>query len=167
MEKKTIVNGIGYLSNLFPSSLKGIDYETMVTVWQNYFEDIPDEIFTKAIKNYRGEMFPNAPRIMNDARALLEIGQPKAEDKWLDVLNAVRRYGIYREQEALDSLDPYTAYITRHIGFRNICMSEDQTWNKKEFIGEYNVNKEYEKELVGYLTNSKEETKALENKEER
>lgn len=166
MEKKTIVNGIGYLSNLFPSSLKGIDYETMVTVWQNYFEDIPDEIFTKAIKNYRGEMFPNAPRIMNDARALLEIGQPKAEDKWLDVLQAVRRYGIYREQEALDSLDPYTAYITRHIGFRNICMSEDQTWNKKEFVGEYNANKEYEKELVGYLTNTKEETKVLESKEE-
>lgn len=149
MEKKTIVNGIGYLNNLFPSSLKGIDYETMVTVWQNYFEDIPDEIFTKAIKNYRGEMFPNAPRIMNDARALLEIGQPKAEDKWLEVIDAIHKYGS-SEQNVVKHLDEYTAYIMKIVGYRNICMAEDQTWNKKEFIGEYNSNKIHREELLSY-----------------
>ena len=65
-------------------------------------------------------------------------------------------YGeAYRQQEALDHMKPYTAYITNHIGYINICMSNDNTWNKKEFIAEYNQLKEQEKELIQIGENKK------------
>ncbi len=66
---------------------------------------------------------------------------PDAEEEWQEVLKAVRGYGSYREEEALKSLKPYTAKIVKLIGYYRICTStqEEQVWNKKEFIGEYNT----------------------------
>ena len=147
MEKKTIVNGIGYLSNLYPSALKDIDYETMVNVWTDFFKDIPDEVFTKVIRDYSGSTFPNAPKLRACAKEYMEKDQPKAEDKWLEVIDAIHKYGS-SEQNVVKHLDEYTAYIMKLVGYRNICMAEEQTWNKKEFIGEYNANKEYKRELL-------------------
>lgn len=149
MEKKTIVNGIGYLSNLYPSALKDVDYKTMVNVWTDFFSEIPDEVFLKVVRDYSGPTFPNAPRIRACAKEYMEKDQPKAEDRWLEVIDAIHKYGS-SEQNVVKHLDKYTAYIMKLVGYRNICMAEDQTWNKKEFIGEYNSNKAYRDELLGY-----------------
>lgn len=86
---------------------------------------------------------------------------PNAEDEWEEVIKAVHRYGTYRQDKALESLNPYTAYIVNHIGYQIICMSSDNTWNRKEFIAEYNQLKEREKELIQI---GNKEYKMLENK---
>ena len=69
---------------------------------------------------------------------------PNAEDEWQDVLRAVREYGSWDEEGALNSMQPYTRKIVQYIGFKRICMAspDEQTWNKKEFIGEYNSLKD-------------------------
>lgn len=46
-------------------------------------------------------------------------------DAWENVLRAVRFYGMYREEEALDSLDPVTRKCLKRIGFQNICLSQN------------------------------------------
>ena len=71
---------------------------------------------------------------------------PEAEEEWQEVIDAVHRFGSYRQQEAMDSLKPYTRKITGYIGYQRICMAsqEEQVWNKKEFIGEYNELKDKE-----------------------
>ena len=76
--------------------------------------------------------------------AKTKVNLPDAEDEWQDVLRAVRQYGSWDEKGALESLEPYTRKIVQYIGFNRICMAtpEEQVWNKKEFIGEYNSLKD-------------------------
>ena len=141
-------------------------------VWYSFLKNYQYSELLEATKNIisKSKYLPSIAEIKEEIANLQTKDIPKAEDEWQEVLMAVRKYGYYRPQEALDSLKPYTAYITRHIGFMNICNAteEQQIWNKKEFIGEYNTlkDKEIENIQIGveertFLTNN---TKLLEEK---
>lgn len=149
VDEKTIKETLTVLKVTYPNALKDMDKDTailMINLWVKDFKDTDKNIFLQAINNIRSKnkYFPSIAEIKEEIANLQMKEIPKAEDEWEEVLKAVHRYGSYRREEALESLKPYTAYITRHIGYNNICMAEDQTWNKKEFIGEYNVLKDKE-----------------------
>lgn len=155
VDEKTIKEVLTILKVSYPSALKDLDKDTamlMINVWLKDFKNTKKELFLEAINNIRNksEFFPNIAQIKKEIANIQVKDIPKAEDEWQEVLMAVRKYGYYRQQEALESLKPYTAYITRHIGFMNICNADEQqqVWNKKEFIGEYNVLKDKEIENI-------------------
>ena len=50
---------------------------------------------------------------------------PAAPDAWAEVLKSIRNFGIYRESEALASLNPLTRKAVEAIGFKDICLSEN------------------------------------------
>lgn len=136
-------------------TLLGVAYnkeftQEQVSVWYSMLGEYSKEEFREAIKELikTEEYLPSIAKVTNQIAERKTSNLPNAEDEWNEVLNVVHRYGSYRQQEAMEHLKPYTAYITRHIGYQNICMSEDNTWNRKEFIEEYNSMKEHEKELI-------------------
>lgn len=141
MNKENFIKALKFLGTSYDKEFT----QEQAEVWYKFFVDDDYELFRQAIKNsiVKYDFLPSIAQIKKEM-ANLQIDIPSAEDEWQEVLKAVHKFGSYKEQEALDSLKPYTAYITRHIGYRNICMSEDQTWNKKEFIGEYEVMKDKE-----------------------
>lgn len=141
MNKENFIKALKFLGTAYNKEFT----QEQAEVWYKFFVDDDYELFRQAIKNLiaKQDFSPSISQIKKEM-ANLQIDIPSAEDEWQEVLKAVHKFGSYKEQEALDSLKPYTAYITRHIGYRNICMSEDQTWNKKEFIGEYEVMKDKE-----------------------
>lgn len=141
MNKENFIKALKFLGTAYNKEFT----QEQAEVWYKFFVDDDYELFRQAIKNLiaKQDFSPSIAQIKKEM-ANLQIDIPSAEDEWQEVLKAVHKFGSYKEQEALSSLKPYTAYITRHIGYRNICMSEDQTWNKKEFIGEYEVMKDKE-----------------------
>lgn len=145
MNKENFIKALKFLGTAYNKEFT----QEQAEVWYKFFVDDDYELFRQAIKNLiaKQDFSPSISQIKKEM-ANLQIDIPSAEDEWQEVLKAVHKFGSYKEQEALDSLKPYTAYITRHIGYRNICMSEDQTWNKKEFIGEYEVMKDKEIEKL-------------------
>lgn len=155
VDEKTIKETLTVLKVSYPSALRDLDKETatlMIGIWLKDFKNTKKELFLEAVNNIRNksDFFPTIAQIKKEIANLEVKDIPKAEDEWQEVLMAVRKYGYYRSKEALDSLNPYTAYITRHIGFMNICNAteEQQVWNKKEFIGEYNALKDKEIENI-------------------
>ena len=68
--------------------------------------------------------------------------QLNVDEEWDSVLKAIKKYGSYRQDEAMKSLKPYTANIVRQIGYMRICQSESIQWERKEFIELFNMNKE-------------------------
>lgn len=143
--KKDIVDTITLLKITYPNSLKEFrdnELKLMIEVWTKDFKDTPKEEFNKAIQNIRNtsKFFPSVSDIKEQIAKNKIEKISSAEEEWQNVLSAVRMYGSYREQEALESLKPYTAKITKYIGYYRICTStqEEQVWNKKEFISEYN-----------------------------
>ena len=151
--KETIIKTFALLKANYQNSLKDYSKQEMqlaINAWYEFFKDIPEIDFNRAIKNIisKCDFFPTISQVKREIADNQTQNFPSAEDEWEKVIKAVHRYGTYRQKEALDSLKPYTRYITSHIGYQIICMSEDNTWNRKEFIDEYNHLKDKEKELI-------------------
>ena len=116
------------------------------------------EEFSSAIQELikTEKYFPSIAHITEQIAKLKLVNIPSAEDEWQEVINAVHRWGSYRQAEALEDLKPYTAKIVGYIGYMNICTAtkEEQVWNKKEFIEEYNALKD--KEIINLQIGSEE-----------
>jgi hypothetical protein len=163
--KETIIKAITLLKTNYQNSLKDYskqEVQMMINAWLEFFKETPEQDFNKAIRNIinKYDYFPTISQIKKEIANNQTSDIPKAEDEWEEVLRMIHRYGTYRQQEALDNMKPYTAYIVNHIGYQIICLSTDNTWNRKEFIEEYNQLKEREKELIQI---GSEETKLFTN----
>lgn len=161
VDEKTIKETLTILKVTYPNALKDIDKQTallMIQVWTKDFKDTKKDLFLQAINNIRNKnkFFPSIADIKEEIAKIQIKDIPDAEEEWQEVLKSISRYGSYRQEEALNSLKPYTAKIVGYIGYQRICMStaEEQTWNKKEFIAEYNSLKD--KEIIGLQIGEKE-----------
>lgn len=167
VDEKTIKETLTLLKVTYPNALKDLDKQTalvMIQVWTRDFKDTNKEQFLKAINNIRNKSkyFPSIAEIKEEIAKMQVVEVPEAEDEWQEVLKMVRKYGSYRQEDALAELKPYTAKIVSYIGYQRICMAEsdEQIWNKKEFIAEYNslVDKIVENLQIGITSN---ETKMI------
>jgi len=161
VDEKIIKETLALLKVTYPSALKDIDKETallMIKVWTKDFKETNKELFLQAINNIRSKnkFFPSIADIKEEIAKMQVSNIPDGEEEWQEVLKAVRRYGSYGQEDALGSLKPYTAKIVGYIGYQKICMStpDEQTWNKKEFIAEYNSLKD--KEIINLQIGEKE-----------
>lgn len=132
-------------------TLLGVSYnkdftEDEISVWYQMLGDNTEEEFSRAIQELikTEDYLPSIAKITKAIAKQKTTAFPNAEDEWQDVLRAVKQFGSWDEKGALESLNPYTRKIVQHIGFNRICMAtpEDQVWNKKDFIGEYNSLKD-------------------------
>ena len=119
-------------------------------VWYSFLKEYTDEELNNAVKNLINteRYLPSIAQVKEEIAKTKLSDIPEAEDEWQEVLKSISRYGSYRQEEAFNSLKPYTAKIVGYIGYQRICMtdSEEQIWNKKEFISEYNGLKDKELE---------------------
>lgn len=149
VDKKDIIDTITLLKMTYPGSLRDFgenELKAMIEVWYQDFKDTPKESFATAINEIRNtsQFFPSIATIKEKIAKQKTADFPEAEDEWEEVRRAVRIYGSYRIPEAMESFKPYTRKIVEHIGFFNICQAtaEEQKWNRKEFIEEYNTLKD-------------------------
>lgn len=153
MKQETIIKAITLLKTNYQNALKDYtkeEMQLMISTWLDFFKDTSINDFELAIKNIinKSDFFPTISQIKKEIANCKVNTLPSAEDEWEEVIRTIHKFGSYRQQEAMEHLKDYTAYILRHIGYQNICMSEDNIWNKKEFIAEYNQMKDKEKELI-------------------
>ena len=153
MKQETIIKAITLLKTNYQNALKDYtkeEMQLMISTWLDFFKDTSINDFELAIKNIinKSDFFPTISQIKKEIANCKVNTLPSAEDEWEEVIRTIHKFGSYRQQEAMEHLKDYTAYILRHIGYQNICMSEDNTWNKKEFIAEYNQMKDKEMELI-------------------
>ena len=157
MKKEEFIKGMALLGVAYNKEFK----EDEISVWYQMLGNYTEEEFSRAVQELikTEDYLPSIAKITK-AIAKTKSNLPDAEDEWQDVLRAVRQYGSWDEKGALESLKPYTRKIVQHISFNRICMAtpEEQVWNKKEFIGEYNSLKD---KIVENLQLGASETKLL------
>ena len=54
-------------------------------------------------------------------------------EAWEEVQKAIRKYGRYREEEALTSMTRMTEVAVRRMGFQNLCNSENPVADRAHF----------------------------------
>ena len=138
MSKEEFLEGMTFLGLAYNKEFTKEEIEVWYSMLCGYSKKEFSDSIKRLVKTLK--RIPTIADITEDITNNKVSTISTAEDEWQNVLNAVRIYGSYREKEALESLKPYTAKIVKYIGYYRICIStqDEQVWNKKEFINEYN-----------------------------
>ena len=126
MTKKEMAQLLAVLAASYPRF--EVD-DLKVRAWHEMLGDIDYAVASMAVKKL---IMQNtfAPAIAEVRKAAMEIMRPEqvtGSEAWGEITRAIRNYGYYREAEALASMSPTTARVVRHMGWRDICVSEEPT----------------------------------------
>ena len=104
-------------------------------LWYRELQDIPADVAEAALRKWvaTNKWSPSIAELRETAAEVRNGEIPDWGEGWEKVLTAIRRFGSYREREALDSLDPMTRTCVQRLGFRNICMSENISHDRANF----------------------------------
>lgn len=96
-------------------------------LWYRELEDIPYKVAEAALRKWvaTNKWSPSIAEIREITTTIQYGEQLTWGEAWERALNAVRRYGSYNRQAALDSLDPLTRKCVENIGYMDLCMSEN------------------------------------------
>ena len=126
MNRKEIINLLGIATANFPN-MQERDMKPTAILWEKSLSDIPYDIAEKALIKVlaTSKFFPTIAEIRE---AAADITQPRTMDAieaWGLVIKAIRRYGSYRESEAIASLPEDVAQMVKRFGWRELCLNEN------------------------------------------
>lgn len=128
-----------------------------VKIFYAMLMDIPYDTLVSALKRY--VMTNKYPPTVADLRATAaEATRPVSEDwsaAWEKVRKAIRYFGYYRENEALESLDEPIRTIVKRLGYQELCLTDNMAVDRANFRKIYEQMQAQENErakLPGSLT---------------
>lgn len=148
MKKTDVIKILTMLSSAYPN-MKEIT-EITVDIWYDCLKDIDVKVAIPAIKKHILES-PFSPSVADVRKQIAEVTTPE-EDRidgskaWGEVISAIRGYGYYRKEEALENMSPTTAKVVKYMGWQEICHSEKPDVVRGQFLKMYNTVAEREKQ---------------------
>lgn len=112
-----------------------------LNIWYEMLGDLDYEIVQVAIKKLMLES-PFPPAIADVRKIAAEITIPEEDridsaDAWGEVVRAIRRYGYYDPDGAIQSMSNRTARVVQMIGWREICSCDEPSVVRGQFLRMY------------------------------
>ena len=116
-------------------------------LWHNQLSDISYEVAQVVLNKWVAvnKWAPTIADIREQAANIITGEIPDWGEGWEQVLKAIGKYGMYRQQEALNSLDEITRKCVERLGFMNICISENISADRANFRTLYETLAERQK----------------------
>lgn len=116
-------------------------------LWAELLSDIDYETALKALKIVlsRSKHFPSVAEIREAAVELGTGDMPTPMEAWDQVTSAIRRYGYYEQERALESLHPIVRRAAEIVGWRELCYSEEIDIIRAHFRDAYTALAERER----------------------
>lgn len=126
MDKKEFAIFASALRTYYPKE-NLLPNEQAMQLWFNQLNDIPYNVAEVTLNKWvaTNKWSPSIADIREQATGLTQGEAKEWGEAWQDVLRAIRLYGSYEELKALDSLDEITRKTVKHLGYRNLCFSEN------------------------------------------
>lgn len=104
-------------------------------LWFKQLQDIPYTVAETALNKWVAvnKWSPSIADIRAEAAEIKNGEDPDWGEGWESVLDAIRRYGSYRVDEAMASFELITRRCVERIGFLNICQSENIAADRANF----------------------------------
>ena len=119
-----------------------------IQLWYEELKDLPYEDTVNGLRRHvnTSKWCPTIAELKS-AIVANTAGAKDWGEQWNQAIRAVRRFGIYQEEEALASLDPLTRQAVKRLGYKDLCLSENQMADRANFrmVYEQVANNEYEK----------------------
>ena len=112
-----------------------------IELWYQELSDIPMQVAEAALRKWvsSSKWSPTIAEIREMCVDVKRGDAPDWSDGWAQVQFAIKRFGSYRPQEAMASLDPITRETVRRLGFHNLCVSENPMSDRKQFRDTFEI----------------------------
>ena len=133
-----VTAAVGQLAIIY--SKQNID-PALPEAWAPLFEDVPaEDLFRAAAEHARESRFWPAPSELR-SRAIRPDNMPSAEEAWLEVKEAIRKFGYY--QEPVFSHDAVADAVAA-MGWQDLCSMEvgDQAAERAHWFRVYGAFRE-------------------------
>jgi hypothetical protein len=124
--------------------------EAKFQVWYELLGDLDFEVVKVAVETLVLQS-SFVPTIADIRKKVLEIVNPlpDASEAYLEVREAIKKYGYDGGSTALKHLSPLTAEVCKRLGWRNICLSENPEAIREQFFTLYSeLRDKAEKDLL-------------------
>lgn len=103
--------------------------------WYRALSDLDYKVAENAVwEHISTSVFPpSIAEIREKCAARLSPMITEWGEAWEEVQMAIRKYGSYREEQAVASLSRLTAVAVRRMGFQNLCRSENTVADRAHF----------------------------------
>ena len=104
-------------------------------LWYQQLQDIPYRTAEAALNQWvaTNKWSPSIADIRETAAGVASGEVLDWGEGWEQVLKAIRKYGLYRAEDAMESFDPITRQCVERLGFKQICMSENISADRANF----------------------------------
>ena len=117
--------------------------------WAILLADCPVELVLKAVKRHclLSKFPPTVAELRENAYAVVNSdGEIAVDAAWGEMMKAIRCYGSYRENEALQSLSPSVRKVAKSMGWRELCLSEQPDVIRGQFRMMYEASVKRQKQ---------------------
>ncbi len=131
----------------FPS-MQEKDMRPTANLWSEMLSDIPFDIAKAALIKVlaTARFWPTVAEIREAAAEIINPQLPSPIEAWGEVVQAIKIYGLYRQEEGLNSLSPITKRVVQNIGWREICLCEQPDIIRGQFRMAYEQYAKRERE---------------------
>lgn len=148
MNRKEIINLLGIATANFPSSQQK-DMKPTAVLWEKALADISYEVAENAlIKVLSTSRF--FPTIADIREAVAQITQPRSLDAmeaWGLIGEAIRKYGYYRQKEAMEFLPDDVVEMVKQFTWNDLCLSEEPEILRAQFRKAWEIRSKRKDEL--------------------
>lgn len=120
---------------------KILENKQATELWYKKLNDIPYDIMEAAIDSWvsTNKWSPTIADLREKAAEIQNGYIPDWSEGWKNVLLAIRRYGSYEPEKAIESLDSISRECVKRIGYREICLSEKIAVERANFRDIYEI----------------------------
>jgi hypothetical protein len=123
--------------------------EDTVTLWEMMLGDLDLKTAQNAaVMHMSRSVYPPTVADIRDAAARISGPQlMDAIEAWEQITKAVKRYGYYREAEAMASMNEDVAQMTKRFGWSEICMNDNPDTLRAQFRMAWETQNKRKKEV--------------------
>lgn len=138
MNKEQFVKAMTFLAIAYNKEFT----EEQIAIWYDFFKDDNYDNFKNAIKRIivKQQFLPSVADLKKELAYIKTPNlQLKPDEEWENLKQTISKYGYYRADEAIKTLNPVTASVVRALGgWCTLCQSTDGDWLRKSFISIFN-----------------------------
>jgi len=147
MNKAETQTILALLKVAYPYSFKdltSIDRNALVGLWCEMLSDTDVITAKMAIKSLiaHSKFVPSINEVRAEIVKLINpASQITADEAWGEVKKAIAKFGMYRPNEAYDSMSELTREIVKRLTWVDLCLSENSDVSMSNFIKLFNTQK--------------------------
>lgn len=134
MDKKEFAMFASALRTYYPKE-NLLPNNQAIELWYQELCDIPYDVAQASLRKWvvNNKWSPSIFEIREMSITVSMGDIPAWDEGWEQVMKAIRTYGLYNADKAMQALDPISRQCVERLGFRNICMSENIAADRANF----------------------------------